>query len=202
MTARAPVSGETSRGAFTLIELLVVLAIIALLASFLLPVLARARESGRATRCLSNLHQIGLGFQLYAQDNNNQMPVMRDQPLTGTNSLPAPNQVLAASVANTNVFLCPSDKFPGDQAGPLPLADPTYFAQTGSSYSWNSLLNGQDADRLSVMMMSFTPLELPLMYDKDKFHAARGTGKEMNWLYADGHIKNLLAIPGTAAGGK
>ena len=202
MTARAPVSGETSRGAFTLIELLVVLAIIALLASFLLPVLARARESGRATRCLSNLHRIGLGFQLYAQDNNNQMPVMRDQPLTGTNSLPAPNQVLAASVANTNVFLCPSDKFPGGQAGPLPLADPTYFAQTGSSYSWNSLLNGQDADRLSVMMMSFTPLELPLMYDKDKFHAARGTGKEMNWLYADGHIKNLLAIPGTAAGGK
>jgi hypothetical protein len=35
------------------------------------------------------------------------------------------------------------------------------------------------------------------MFDKDKFHLARGLVKAQNWLYADGHIKNLLAIEGT-----
>jgi hypothetical protein len=35
------------------------------------------------------------------------------------------------------------------------------------------------------------------MYDKEGFHVARGPAKAQNFLYADGHIKNLLAIEGT-----
>lgn len=54
---------------FTLIELLTVIAIIAILAAILLPVMGRAREQGRRTTCMSNLHQIALAMKLYQQDN-------------------------------------------------------------------------------------------------------------------------------------
>jgi prepilin-type N-terminal cleavage/methylation domain-containing protein/prepilin-type processing-associated H-X9-DG protein len=62
----------TRRG-FTLIELLVVIAIIAILASILFPVFAKAREKARQTSCLSNVKQISLGLMQYAQDYDETM---------------------------------------------------------------------------------------------------------------------------------
>jgi prepilin-type N-terminal cleavage/methylation domain-containing protein len=59
---------------FTLIELLVVVAIIALLIAILLPALGRAREMGRRAQCASNIRQIGLGLNTYAQENGERLP--------------------------------------------------------------------------------------------------------------------------------
>jgi prepilin-type N-terminal cleavage/methylation domain-containing protein/prepilin-type processing-associated H-X9-DG protein len=57
------------RSAFTLVELLVVIAVIAILAALLLPALPRSKASAEGIQCASNLHQLGLAWDLYSQDN-------------------------------------------------------------------------------------------------------------------------------------
>jgi len=66
------------RRGFTLIELLVVIAIIAILASILFPVFARARAKARQAACSSNLKQFGLAIDMYAQDYDEMLPPHND----------------------------------------------------------------------------------------------------------------------------
>jgi prepilin-type N-terminal cleavage/methylation domain-containing protein/prepilin-type processing-associated H-X9-DG protein len=170
--------------AFTLVELLVVLAVIGILAALLLPAVMHTKEGGKSAVCLNNLHQIGIGLQLYVQENQNRLPVMENIGTNGpppTNG-PAINVVLLPFVGgNSNLFRCPSDS-------------ENLFVLTGSSYFWNNTLNGQDADHLTILNLPYPQTQIPVVSDKDKFHIARGDAHAINYLYADGHIKNLMEM--------
>jgi len=104
-------------GAFTLVELLVVMAIIAIVASLLLPALSAAKDKGRQTSCLNHLKQINLAIRFYAEDHADCLPVLPDPN-------PYPNGVGAfykqlvkgylglsgPASPNELIFMCPADR--------------------------------------------------------------------------------------------
>ncbi len=98
---------------FTLIELLVVIAIIAILASMLLPSLNKARISAKINSCRSNQKQIGLFFQMYADDYRNYLPPRQPGVVNGVAATYSWNGFLAPYInrdlrgKTVSTFICP-----------------------------------------------------------------------------------------------
>src|SRR5262249_6090933 len=80
---------------------------IAILAAILFPVFARAREQARKASCLSNLHQLGLGVLMYAQDYDETL-CRSSQGTCGQSNAMAWADVILPYVKNVRVFDCPS----------------------------------------------------------------------------------------------
>ncbi len=154
MTERTPNQRTRARlqakiRGFTLVELLVVIAIISILAALLLPALAASKNKARSAQCASNLHQWGLAYRMYADDNADFLPrrgqgvqtlLQIDRPTDWFNALPGyfglpsfqqmllSNQPPAAHEAS--VFICPAASNPGG----------TYFLPYGMNMNlcpWN-----------------------------------------------------------------
>ncbi len=134
-----------SRKGFTLIELLVVIAIIAILAAILFPVFAQAREKARATSCLSNLKQLGLGLIQYNQDNDEAFP--RSQANTEGWAEPIFPYVKTAAV-----YKCPDDPSPQGGVGGGFIYDPISYAVNFNVTGQPTTLAHQGAPASTVML--------------------------------------------------
>jgi len=143
-------SCQTAAG-FTLVELLVVIAVIAVLASLLLPALNAARNRARRTECLSNLKQISLGIRLYADDHADTLP-----STVITNGMPWSYQwrfykeltkcydgLNGPSSTQDKLFACPVDTFYYNNGPRSPLHHGSMHDDPWADYSsyWFSRLN-------------------------------------------------------------
>jgi prepilin-type processing-associated H-X9-DG protein len=142
----------------------VVIGIIALLIAMLLPALAKAREQANSTKCLSNVRELGVAFQMYTNANGGRFPAsgMLNQP-SGWIYWDAPRAIEESALApyvnqfrGTDAMVCPSDDVlnrPGAQAG-----IPYKFSYTFNRFftqdvGWSGVLKIQQVRKSSEKVM-------------------------------------------------
>jgi len=164
-------------GGFTLLELLVVISIIAVLTALAVPVTGRIIQSNKAAVCLTNLNALGTALNLYLGDHGEILPALQAGRQSVTDNIPVIDNTLNAYLSDQRVFTCPADN--------LGIA-----AASGTSYYWNSALDGQSLANLHFFLSKGVNSEIPVISDKQGFHPY--TASKVNILYADGHASQNI----------
>jgi prepilin-type N-terminal cleavage/methylation domain-containing protein/prepilin-type processing-associated H-X9-DG protein len=203
---------------FTLIELLVVIAIIAILASILFPVFARARENARRSSCQSNLKQIGLGIMQYTQDYDEKYPMGlyngAPNPTQGTPGMPGSTFVTASDYSTSGNFISWMDIiYPYVKSTQIFVCPSATHSPTTAKYGYNNLISGQfvpptrepralaSVSRPSeiVLLMDYNHeystfanrIDYTVMIDTVSYYGttAQPHLSGTNFAYCDGHVK-------------
>ena len=175
-------SGRRQR-AFTLVELAAVVGIILALAALSYPVWMHIQRTAHTSTCTQNMRQIGAGLIKYLGEHDTTFPTLVMARWDKSEKSDAIDTVLASYVQDPRVFACP--------------ADTRRLAETsGTSYLWNTKLNGQRLAGLSVNYMRLDTLDTPsrimVLADKEGFHPH--LSNKINVLYADGHASQELTF--------
>ena len=168
---------KIKRKNFTIVELLVVIGIIGLLVAMLFPVLQKVKMNAKKSSCLNNLHQIGIAVNSYVNEYNGHLPICLRTP----GSLNDPFSVVnIIKIDSREIYKCPADTEP-KYDGKI------YFEKYGTSYEWNTWLNGRLIDK-TKFSMGGVMLKTPLMGDAMNFHGPLGR----NYLYPNGKAQDSM----------
>jgi prepilin-type N-terminal cleavage/methylation domain-containing protein/prepilin-type processing-associated H-X9-DG protein len=193
--------------AFTLVELLVVVGIIAILIAILLPMMGKARQSGRRAACMGQLRDVGNLFQMYLNENRLRVPRVNPMPSQQPPLVNAPSiyQVLDRyTKGQRSGYRCPADQITQSPIAGIPVGFETYFDREGGSYEYNVFFNAFAFDPLSGVNKVWpdalgdskkhgrTPDKLVIFKDFEPFHAKSGTRGALNCLFADFHVGDFL----------
>lgn len=210
-------SAERPCFGFTLVEVLVVIAVVAILAGLLVPVVTSAKKSAAEPTCISNQRQIGVAVDLYCGDHDQRYPDAVDgveanskcpgiEPVTGHPVLAA---VLKPYVRAAEIWRCPEDRgipstVPTDEAEPAQCmaagAAPSVYAVFGSSYGYQSGLGlagiTDPPSGARGTGASYGPADVAVSWDiYGSWHGGpTDPEKRYETLFADGHV-SLLPPP-------
>jgi type II secretory pathway pseudopilin PulG len=155
---------RANRHGLTIIELLVSIGILLLLLGLLIPAVLKGRDAARSAQCQNNLHQLALGFRLYADAHQDRLP--------DTTNVPWSVQIAPFLEMQEETFRCPAD--PGG-------ADMGYHWRDDSIILPSSALSGKKIDLVAKS-------DLALVFDQIAGRHGRGT---LNVAFVNGAVKAL-----------
>jgi prepilin-type N-terminal cleavage/methylation domain-containing protein len=191
-----------TRQAFTLIELLCVIAVIAILAGLIMPVLQNTTLRAYDTKCMNNLRQIGMAANAAANDNDNTYPPIE---IDGDSNIVYDSLKLGEPLKTMDVALAPYGITAEILKCPADVKGPNYFAQMNphSSYMWSPYSEENTTATPTIFSrrrgeIQIPPSRLQLSSDWSPVHYVSDgnakAGKMIYVVYADNHVRTTRRV--------